>query len=90
MPPPSAPLLTAKTSGLVFQRGTPAGLPAGSGSGCCTPGLRYARGTPVTTAWKTPLLVAVALVSLTLPSVGVLTVRLAAVTRMPSSRSSWS
>src|SRR5690606_15012149 len=67
-----------------------AGLPAGSGSGSCTPGSRYARGTPVTTAWKTPLLVAVALVSLTLPRVGVLTVRLAAVTRMPSRRSSWS
>src|SRR3546814_20443374 len=41
-------------------------------------------------AWKTPLLVAVALVSLTLPRVGALTVRLAAVTRMPSRRSSWS
>src|SRR5690606_11398989 len=78
------------TSGLVFQRGTLAGLPAGSGSGSCTPGSRYARATPVTTAWKTPLLVAVALVSLTLPRVGVLTVRLAAVTRMPSRRSSWS
>lgn len=65
-------------------------VPAGVGSGGWIPGSRSERGTPVTTPWNTPLLLPVALVSLTLPAVAALTVSEATETRMPSTASNWS
>ena len=53
------------------------------------PGSRNGRGVPVTTTAKRPLLLPVAWASLVLPPVGATTVKLGAVTRMPSRCSSW-
>jgi hypothetical protein len=79
------------TSGLKSQRGIGGMLPPpGAGSGAWMPGSRNGRGVPVTTRLSWPLLLEVALASSTLPSVAAITVKLCAVTRMPSTRSSWS